>query len=201
MPSSRPSTTPVSKSPCPSWATASCPTIFTSSSSLKRTVISVCGCIYIERNPVRANLVPRAELWNWSSAHYWQKKQVPPSYLAVGPVTRPRNWLAWVQQPAPDAELPAVRRSDLRGSPYGAEGWTQATAERSGLEFSLRPRGRPRKDKGQTLFYKHAWPFFLLRHFSFFFLGFFQSMKNSCRVSKSLPNCKNNWNSCCLYNA
>ncbi len=38
MPSSRPSTTPASKSPCPSWASASCPTIFTSSSSLKRTV-------------------------------------------------------------------------------------------------------------------------------------------------------------------
>ncbi len=48
---------------------------------------------YVERNPLRANLVRRAENWGWSSAQYWQKDQVRPSFLAVGPVTRPRRWL------------------------------------------------------------------------------------------------------------
>ncbi len=107
---------------------------------------------YIERNPVRANLVPRAELWNWSSAHYWQKDQVRPTFLAVGPVTRPRHWLQRVNQPVTDAELQALRRSVVRGTPYGDEDWRKAAAKRLGLESTLRPRGRPRQDKGATLF-------------------------------------------------
>ena len=98
---------------------------------------------YIERNPVRAKLVRRAERWHWSSAHYWQEDQVRPSYLTHGPVTRPRNWLEWVNQPVTDAELQSIRGSVVRGSPYGDEAWTEATAKRLGLEFSLRPRGRP----------------------------------------------------------
>jgi len=106
----------------------------------------------IERNPVRANLVRRAEHWGWSSAHYWQEGQVRPSYLTVGPVTRPRDWLEWVNQPVTDAELPSIRRSVVRSSPYGDESWTEATAKRLGLEFTLRPRGRPRKDGAATLF-------------------------------------------------
>ena len=107
---------------------------------------------YIERNPVRANLVRRAELWNWSSAHYWQKDQVRPSFLAVGPVTRPRHWLEWVNQPLTEGELQALRRSVIRGAPYGDEDWMKMAAKRLGLESALRPRGRPRQDKGPTLF-------------------------------------------------
>ena len=106
---------------------------------------------YIERNPLRANLVESAEQWPWSSAHCWQKGKVRPTYLVAGPVARPRNWLKWVNSPATDVEVQAIRRSVVRGSPYGDEAWTKTTAKRLGLEFTTRPRGRPRKDGKQTL--------------------------------------------------
>jgi len=51
-----------------------------------------------------------------------------------------------------DAELQSIKRSEVRGSPYGDEAWTDATAKHLGLEVSLRPRGRPRKDGEATLF-------------------------------------------------
>lgn len=105
---------------------------------------------YVERNPVRAKGVPvrKAQNWPWSSA-----APVPPELtrgeaplsLHKGPVARPADWLAWVNQACTPAELESLRRSVNRGQPYGQEAWREKTAKRLGLESSLRPRGRPRK--------------------------------------------------------
>ncbi len=43
---------------------------------------------YAERNPLRANLVKRAEQWEWSSARHWQEPAGRPSYLISGTVRR-----------------------------------------------------------------------------------------------------------------
>jgi putative transposase len=102
---------------------------------------------YVERNAVRAHLVRRAEQWQWSSARYWQKEEERPPFLAEGPVERPRPWLPWVNQAVTVAELEAVRRSVNRGTPFGDEAWVERMARRLGLEATLRPRGRPRKEK------------------------------------------------------
>ena len=99
---------------------------------------------YVERNPLRAKLVRRAENWPWSSLHWRQEKQRL-MFLDEGPVPRPRNWLARVNAAETTAELEAVRRSIARGAPYGSRVWTQRAAVRLGLGPSLRPRGRPRK--------------------------------------------------------
>jgi len=64
-----------------------------------------------------------------------------------GPVDRGRRWVANVNRPMSDAELDAIRRSVNRGSPWGHKTWQVRTAKRLGLEASLRPRGRPRKDE------------------------------------------------------
>jgi putative transposase len=100
---------------------------------------------YVERNALRAALVKRAEAWPWSSLRWWSKPGVP-VYWHPGPVERGRNWVARVNEPLTEAELQAVRRSVNRGTPLGSPRWTKATARRLGLESSLRPRGRPRKD-------------------------------------------------------
>jgi putative transposase len=50
-----------------------------------------------------------------------------------------------VERPQSEGELQALRRSAQRGSPYGTARWQKNTAVRLGLEFTLRPRGRPRK--------------------------------------------------------
>jgi putative transposase len=100
---------------------------------------------YVERNAVRARLVRQAQRWPWGSARYWAEPEGRPVYLAEGPVPRPPGWLEWVNRPLTTAELEAVRRSVQRGAPYGSPAWCEKTARRLGLEFTLRPRGRPRK--------------------------------------------------------
>ena len=45
-----------------------------------------------------------------------------------------------------DADLKALRRSAGRGRPYGDPDWQRQTARRLGLQCTLRPPGRPRKE-------------------------------------------------------
>ncbi len=67
-----------------------------------------------------------------------------PSFLHPGPHPRPDDWVKWVNRRQTEAELEALRTSVERGAPFGSERWQKRTARRMGLEFTLRPRGRPR---------------------------------------------------------
>mgnify|MGYP001577346827 CR=1 len=96
---------------------------------------------YVERNPLRAKLVKRAENWHWSSL-----SRPRPAFLHESPVPLPRNWVARVSAPETAMELSALRHSVNRATPFGSPAWVTRTARRLGLEASLRPRGRPRKD-------------------------------------------------------
>ena len=101
---------------------------------------------YIERNPLRAGLVEDGRAWQWSSL--WRRCQEDPAagaILAAWPLEIPADWLSWVQEPQTDAELEAIRRSVVRGQPFGDDRWTRRTAKRFGLESTFRPQGRPRK--------------------------------------------------------
>ena len=101
---------------------------------------------YVERNPLRAGLVPRAEEWPWSSL--WQRMHqgaadgVP---LASWPVTCPADWVRWVNEPQTEKELDAIRGCIRRGRPFGSDAWTDATIRKFGLRTSIRSPGRPRK--------------------------------------------------------
>jgi putative transposase len=101
---------------------------------------------YVERNALRARLVARAEDWRWSSlwrrVHGTSKDR---AWLGAWPLSKPRDWPEWVNRPQTEAELAAIRRSVVRGQPYGDEPWVRQTAGQLGLESTLRPRGRPRK--------------------------------------------------------
>ena len=79
---------------------------------------------YIERNPLRAGLVERAEDWRWGSL-YWRTQGVPEqhSLLADSLVPLGRLWREHVYEPQNEAELAAIRRSIPRGEPFGGEGW------------------------------------------------------------------------------
>ena len=118
---------------------------------------------YIERNPLRANLVKRAEDWLWSSlrdrlsggprtkkkgetTRSGSKLGVAMPWLSELPIDLPRNWRQRVNQAESDVELAALRRSVHRGTPYGGEKWTARIADVLGLESTVRPRGRPRKE-------------------------------------------------------
>jgi putative transposase len=101
-------------------------------------------CRYVERNPLRANLVKRAEQWRWSSLwHRVHCTQV--SWLRDGPLPLPEPWTDYVNEAQTEAELTALRRSVGRGRPYGDEVWQAKTAAMLGLESAFRPQGRPKK--------------------------------------------------------
>jgi putative transposase len=100
---------------------------------------------YVERNPLRAGLVRRAEEWRWSSARHLKTKSPRPAWLNDGPVAKPRNWLDLLNAPQTEAELAALRPSIQRGAPFGSDLWMKRSATRLDLQSAIRPRGRPRK--------------------------------------------------------
>jgi len=69
---------------------------------------------YVERNALRANLVPRAEDWRWSSLAAQADESYPE--LHPGPVPRGRGWTQWVNTAETEADLKAVRHSIAQSS-------------------------------------------------------------------------------------
>jgi putative transposase len=104
---------------------------------------------YVERNPLRAGLVRRAERWPWSSLRWWSEGAQLPLYGHEGPLPRGPDWGAWVNRALTSGETEALRRCVTRGTPYGPPAWVEKTARRLGLEATLRPRGRPSKKTTQ----------------------------------------------------
>jgi putative transposase len=102
---------------------------------------------YVERNPVRANLVRRAEEWRYGSL--WLRTSGAAedrAVLADWPLPLPRQWVDHVNQPLTEAEADAVRRAVAKGAPFGSADWTRRTVAALGLEHTQRSRGRPRKE-------------------------------------------------------
>jgi REP-associated tyrosine transposase len=101
---------------------------------------------YVERNPLRAGLVERAEEWPWGSLH--RRMFGAPeerALLAESPVRLGRAWCVHVNRPQNEAEQQAIRRSIQRGQPYGADAWQAKVARQLNLEHTFRPPGRPKK--------------------------------------------------------
>ena len=86
---------------------------------------------YVERNPLRANMVERAEQWAWSSL-CWRPTRKRPAMLADWPVPCPRNWVAMVNAVETEAELQAMRRSIARGSPLRRREMDEADCQTPG---------------------------------------------------------------------
>ncbi len=104
---------------------------------------------YVERNPVRAKMVKRAENYAWSSAKarckeipdslltktiYWQKQ-----FESIG------NWSAWLAEGDDDSELSIIRRNVEMGLPCGSEKFIKKLERKAGKILQYRPLGRPRK--------------------------------------------------------
>jgi putative transposase len=122
-------------------------------------------CRYVERNPLTAGLVERAEQWRYgglyaraaqaaAAAQTTAAPSAPASpphpigaLLSEWPVHRPDNWTELVNRPMTEKELERVRLSIARGRPLGPEDWTRRTATRLNLQHTLRREGRPTKKK------------------------------------------------------
>src|SRR5688572_1185622 len=98
---------------------------------------------YVERNPLRAKMVRRAERWLYSSLGQQHAGPEHPAIpLSEWPVSRRPDWLEWVNRPQTAAEEKAVLRSLEYNRPYGSPEWADRTGKRLGIP-PLRLRGRP----------------------------------------------------------
>ena len=101
---------------------------------------------YVERNPKRANLVAKAEDWQWGSA--WRRQSgssEQKNLLDEWPVPTPRDYLSFLNAPQTAAELESIRTAIQRGNPFGSMEWVEQAIREFGLEATIRPRGRPKK--------------------------------------------------------
>jgi putative transposase len=107
---------------------------------------------YVERNPLSAGLVERAQLWRWGSL--WSRvhgDKAVQAVLSPWPIERPANWTSRVNTPLSAQELKRVRISLERARPFGSDEWVSRTVKELGLEHTVRPEGRPRKiDRNPT---------------------------------------------------
>jgi putative transposase len=100
---------------------------------------------YVESNPLRAGLVDSANNWLWSSHREAIHKG---DHLLIDevPVELPKEWSKFVNESISDKELEKLRQSVSRQSPYGDSLWQVRVSKTFGLESTIRPRGRPRKE-------------------------------------------------------
>jgi putative transposase len=104
---------------------------------------------YVERNPVRARLVRKAENYAWSSAK---------GHCSVAPDTLLRlhskwrkdledisNWSKWLAEPDEEQALLVLRRNTMMGLPCGSEKFIRKIEKRSGRNLHYKPQGRPKK--------------------------------------------------------
>ena len=106
---------------------------------------------YVERNPVRARMVRKAENYRWSSASAhcglkpdpvltrkpsWQKQ-----FESIG------DWSAWLAEGDETQRLEVLRRNVDKGLPCGPEKFIQKLEKLTGRALQYRPRGRPKQEK------------------------------------------------------
>jgi putative transposase len=105
-------------------------------------------CRYVERNALAAGLVRRAERWRWSSL--WARMHGSDELkgiLSPWPRDIPRHWLELVNTAMAGKDVERMRLSMQRSRPFGDDAWVARTAARLDLEHTIRPEGRPRKQK------------------------------------------------------
>lgn len=107
------------------------------------------ACRYVERNPVRAKLVRRAQDWQWSSC--WSRQYEQTKDLTYQwPVSRPDDWLSIVNKAESVEDLQELRYAVSRELPLGDKKWVAETAKTLRIESRLRKPGRPKTVPGKT---------------------------------------------------
>jgi len=105
---------------------------------------------YVERNPVRAKMVRKAENYRWSSAAAHCRVRED-EVLTKKPIWRKQfeaigDWSAWLAEGDAPEQLEIMRRHTEKGLPCGSEKFIRKLETLVGRALHYRPQGRPRKD-------------------------------------------------------
>jgi putative transposase len=101
---------------------------------------------YVERNPVRARMVKRAEAYRWSSAQYHVYGRPDPLMAPGLPLIREvGSWKDWLAAEDDESQLKAIRKSTAKDIPFGDDEFIDQLEIQLGRP--LRPRKPGRKPK------------------------------------------------------
>ena len=92
---------------------------------------------------IQASVVEKAADWRWSRLWhrvYGDKEGL----LDEGPLTLPSRWRGHVQRGQTETEREALRRSVVRGAPFGESSRQERTAKKLGLLFDAPPSAAAR---------------------------------------------------------
>lgn len=108
------------------------------------------NCVrYVERNPVRAGMVERAEDYAWSSAAAHCdlcEDDLLDTHHATWKMFRDiPDWSAWLQEDDDPAHVEMFRRHINKNLPCGSDSFIQKLEALTGRVLSYRSIGRPRK--------------------------------------------------------
>jgi len=98
---------------------------------------------YIERNPVRARIVSRAEQYKWSSApaHVLDAQD---KLLSACPLTEEiKDWASYLGQKDEDSEVRKLVAHERTGRPLGDKAFVKKLEELTGRALAPKKRGRP----------------------------------------------------------
>ncbi len=103
---------------------------------------------YVERNPVRARIVRKAENYVWSSAatHCGLRSDPVLSPLPKGCPVEPLGWSAWLAEGDDEKMLTTLRLHTRTGRPAGGKRFMTELELRIGRKLRAYPVGRPKKE-------------------------------------------------------
>ena len=103
---------------------------------------------YVERNPVRARMVERAEEYNWSSAPSHSGKRsddlLSDHHELIGAI---ENWSEWLCEEGDPTVISQLRQCTRTGRPLGDPSFIDRLEEKLGRILRPKPGGRPRKHR------------------------------------------------------
>jgi len=101
---------------------------------------------YVERNPVRAKIVEKAELYPWSSAAAHCKLSDDPLLTEPPGSTLIPDWASWLAPEESSIRLKEIREKTKTGRPYACSTFIDKLEAKTGR--CLRPRKPGRKPSG-----------------------------------------------------
>ena len=103
---------------------------------------------YVERNPVRAGLLQKAQDYPWSSAAaHCGLRRDPLLSGDLELADHVGDWSAWLADGDDEQDLTALRTATRTGRPAGDDTFIRRLEHLCGKVLRARPRGRPKKRK------------------------------------------------------
>ena len=106
---------------------------------------------YVERNPVRAGIVKKAELYQWSSAaahcHINEDKVLTSNAHWRSLLSDIKDWSNWLAEDDEPEKVTIIRRNIEKGLPCGSDAFLKKLEKKVNRALKYKPQGRPKKSE------------------------------------------------------